>query len=132
MSSTSAASGRVEAMRIRLPIHGVRRRRWTSMGSILATLVLTGGWAWAGEPVDYSRQVKPVLKQRCYACHGALKQKAGLRLDTGASIRRGGESGPAVEPGQAGESLLIERVTETDPALRMPPEGSPLSGEQVV
>ena len=34
------------------------------------------------EAVDYSSQIKPLLKQKCYACHGGLKQKAGLRLDT--------------------------------------------------
>src|SRR5262245_9171328 len=108
-------------MGYRHPVRSVRRRR-LSLRSILVPLsLLAGGWAGAGEPIDYARQVKPLLKQRCYACHGALKQKAGLRLDTGASIRQGGESGPAVEPGLAGESLLIERVTEPDPALRMPP-----------
>ena len=83
------------------------------------------------ETVDYVRQVKPILKQRCYACHGALKQKARLRLDTAALVRRGGDGGPAIEAGQAGESLLIDRVTEADAKLRMPPEGPPLSAEQV-
>src|SRR6185503_18422789 len=41
--------------------------------------------------IDYAREIKPLLRDRCYACHGALKQKAGLRLDTGAAIRRGGK-----------------------------------------
>ena len=85
----------------------------------------------ADEPVDYTRQVKPILKGRCYACHGALKHKAGLRLDTGGSIRAGGDSGPALAAGAGDESLLIERVTEADPAERMPPEGPPLTAEQV-
>lgn len=83
------------------------------------------------EPIDYGRQVKPILKQRCYACHGALKRQANLRLDTGQAIRRGGDGGPAIEPGQGDESLLLDRVRETDAALRMPPEGAPLSAEQV-
>jgi hypothetical protein len=81
--------------------------------------------------VDYVRQVKPILKQRCYGCHGALKHKAGLRLDTASAIRRGGDGGPAIEPGQAGESLIVERVTGSDPAERMPPEGPGLTAEQV-
>ncbi len=84
------------------------------------------------ESVDYARQVKPVLKERCLACHGALKQKGGLRLDTGASIRQGGDSGPSVEPGEPSEeSLLIERVSETNLAQRMPPEGAALTAEQI-
>jgi hypothetical protein len=87
--------------------------------------------SYGAEPVDYVRQVKPILKQRCYACHGALKRKAGLRLDTAASLRRGGDGGPAIEVGRGAESLLIDRVAEEDAKLRMPPEGPPLSAEQV-
>ncbi|HZW32427.1 MAG TPA: PSD1 and planctomycete cytochrome C domain-containing protein [Isosphaeraceae bacterium] len=99
--------------------------------AFLAGGLLLAGSPAAGEPVDYLRQVKPILKQRCYACHGAMKQKAGLRLDTGTAIRRGGDSGPAIEPGHAEESLLLERVTESDPTMRMPPEGAPLTSEQI-
>ena len=94
-------------------------------------MMLAPGVAGAGEVVDYVRQVKPILKQRCYSCHGVLKQKAGLRLDTAASIRKGGDSGPAVEPASPDESELIGRVAETDSKRRMPPEGEPLSAEQV-
>ncbi len=46
-------------------------------------------------PFDYVRDVKPLLAKHCYACHGALKQKSGLRLDTVALMRKGGDSGPA-------------------------------------
>ncbi|WP_422923993.1 PSD1 and planctomycete cytochrome C domain-containing protein [Singulisphaera sp. PoT] len=97
----------------------------------LVLLALSGQSSEAAKPVDYLRQVKPVLKERCLACHGALKQKAGLRLDTGEAIRRGGDGGPAAEPGNVDESLLIERIVEKTPAQRMPPEGAPLSAEQV-
>jgi hypothetical protein len=79
---------------------------------------------------DYLRDVKPVLERRCYACHGALKQKSGLRLDTADLIRKGGESGPAIEVGQASDSLLIEALTGNG-GLRMPPEGEPLGGEEI-
>jgi len=85
----------------------------------------------AADDVDYGRDVRPILKDRCYSCHGGLKQKAKLRLDTGESIRRGGASGPAVRPGRAGDSLLIERVSSTDAESRMPPEGQPLTGRQI-
>src|SRR5262249_37898977 len=55
-------------------------------------------------------------------CHGAIRQKAGLRLDTAEFVRRGGDSGPAVVPGRSSESLLIDRVTGADGLDRMPPE----------
>jgi hypothetical protein len=76
----------------------------------------------AAPPVDYTREIKPILKARCTSCHGAIRQKGGLRLDTAEFVRRGGESGQAVEPGDSGNSLLIDRVTETDLSERMPPE----------
>ncbi|MBN9119520.1 MAG: DUF1553 domain-containing protein [Planctomycetes bacterium] len=84
----------------------------------------------AAEPVDYLRDVKPILRERCYACHGALKQKAKLRLDTVALATTGGRTGPAIEPGKAA-SLLLERVTSADDRTRMPPEGKPLPAEQI-
>ena len=77
----------------------------------------------AAEPLDYSTRVKPILAAHCYECHGALKQENGLRLDTGALARKGGESGPAVVAGQPAKSLLLERVQADDKTLRMPPEG---------
>src|SRR3954447_20664768 len=82
----------------------------------------------AAPPVDYTREVKPILAARCTSCHGAIRQKAGLRLDTAEFARRGGEGGPAVEPGQSGDSPLVERVTAAESSDRMPPEseGVPL------
>ncbi len=82
--------------------------------------------------VDYLRDVKPLLSKRCYVCHGALKQKAGLRLDTAALMRKGGDSGPAIIAGQSDESLIIEAVTGRE-GWRMPPEGegTPLSAQEI-
>ncbi len=84
------------------------------------------------EAVDYLRDVKPILGARCYSCHGALRQRSGLRLDTAALIRKGGKAGPAVVPGKSDESPLIEAV-RGDGRPRMPPEGEgePLSEKQV-
>ena len=52
----------------------------------LAAVCLQLAPAVAAEPVDYLRDIKPILRERCYACHGALKQKAKLRLDTAAGL----------------------------------------------
>ncbi len=71
----------------------------------------------------YLSTIKPLLARGCQACHGALAQEAGLRLDTAAAIQRGGDSGPAVVAGDHTQSLLISRVTDPAPATRMPPEG---------
>jgi hypothetical protein len=81
--------------------------------------------------VDYLRDIKPVLKERCYACHGSLKQNSSLRLDTAASLMRGGDSGPAVIANQSDKSLIIEAVTGDLATWRMPPEGEPLTKPQI-
>lgn len=73
-------------------------------------------------PVDYARQVKPILVARCYRCHSSLKQESGLRLDSVAAMLKGGEGGPAVLAGKSAESLLIQAVSHQND-LRMPPEG---------
>src|SRR5262249_58560439 len=90
-------------------------------------MVLVWAPVWAADPVDYVRQVKPLLKERCSACHGALKQQGKLRLDTVALIAKGGMSGPAIKSGEPAESLIIERVSDPDDDTRMPPEGKPLT-----
>ena len=71
----------------------------------------------------YQQQIRPLLAQKCAACHGALKQAAGLRLDFGRGIHKGGESGPAVVPGQPDQSLLLQKVGSSDDSIRMPPAG---------
>ena len=106
----------------------------------------TSQGATAAEPapaVDFQRDVRPILSDNCFACHGPdeATREADLRLDTrdGAFSPRPpmGRSnrprGPAVVPGDAGASLLVERINHTDPLRRMPPEVSQksLSGEQI-
>ena len=81
--------------------------------------------------VDYSRDVKVLFREHCYACHGTLKQEGGLRLDTGSLARTGGDSGAVIIPGDAGHSRLIERISATDESVRMPPEGEPLTADQI-
>ena len=83
------------------------------------------------EGVDYDRDIKPVLKAKCYSCHGALKQEAGLRVDTVELMHKGGDSGTAINPDDLLQSLILERVSAPDPDERMPPEGEPLSQEQL-
>lgn len=85
----------------------------------------------AAGAVDYLREIKPVLRERCQACHGALKQQAGLRLDTAARLLAGGKEGPVVVAGKPEESRLITRLTTTDVHERMPLEAAPLKPEQI-
>lgn len=99
----------------------------------LALVLLSAAPARPAEKTDYLREIKPILQARCYACHGALRQKAGLRLDTGELIRQGGDSGPAIVAGQSAASLLIHAVTGRNDVPHMPPrsEGEPLAEGQI-
>jgi mono/diheme cytochrome c family protein len=71
----------------------------------------------------FEKRIRPVLAENCYQCHGPDKQKAGLRLDSSAAVRKGGESGPSVIPGDVDKSLLLKAVRQTDAELKMPPKG---------
>lgn len=111
----------------------VKRPNWRRILPVLVLschqpLLLSIALAASGQAlaVDYAQDIQPLLKERCYACHGALKQKAGLRLDTVAAMKQGGDGGDATQ-------LLIERVTTTDKHDLMPPEGegSKLNADQV-
>ncbi len=84
-----------------------------------------GGSAKATAAVDYERQVKPLFARYCGECHGAERQKSGLRLDTAAAARQGGDSGAAIVAGKSGESLLIQALNGVEGIAPMPPKGKP-------
>src|SRR5258706_700977 len=78
----------------------------------------------SGPVVDYNRDIRPILSENCYACHGPdqNKRKAGLRLDIRTNAISELKSGNiAVIPGKASESKLVERITSKDDDERMPP-----------
>ncbi len=113
------------------------RRRACQQGLLLNIFWLTLLFPWLSSgthgtrAADFSQQIKPLLKQRCYACHGALKQEGRLRLDTVAFMRTGGDNGTIVEPKHPDMSILIQRLRQSDPTQRMPPEGEPLSETEI-
>src|SRR4051812_18238530 len=85
------------------------------------------GVATAAE-LHFENKVRPLLIARCLKCHGE-QAKGGLRLDSPAALKKGGDSGQAVVPGQPDKSLLIQAV-RGDGELRMPP-GRKLSPQEV-
>ncbi|MGA7411293.1 MAG: c-type cytochrome domain-containing protein, partial [Bryobacteraceae bacterium] len=76
----------------------------------------------------YTTRVQPIFQKNCYACHTA-GQAAGLRVDSREALLKGGESGPAVVPGEPKKSLLIEAVQQTG-EVRMP-KGGHLKPEEI-
>ena len=73
----------------------------------------------------FESKVRPVLVEHCFQCHSAKAKslKGGLRLDSFDAMRQGGDTGPAVVPGDVEASLLVKAVKYDDDVLRMPPKG---------
>ncbi len=85
----------------------------------------------SAEPDDeqfFETQVRPLLTERCFKCHGDDKQKGGLRLNGLRTLLTGGESGPAIVPGHPEQSLLIEAINYE--SFEMPPDGK-LSDDEI-
>jgi cytochrome c553 len=73
----------------------------------------------------FEKKVRPVLVEHCGKCHGmsGSKIKGGLRVDSRAALLRGGDTGPAIVPGQPEKSRLLEALRYRNPDLQMPPKG---------
>ncbi len=91
-------------------------------------------WQASGQPpagVEYfEKNIRPLLAEKCYVCHGAQVATSGLRLDSKAGWERGGVRGAAIVAGHPESSVLVRAVSYDDPALKMPPTGR-LSDEQI-
>lgn len=81
--------------------------------------------------VDFARDIEPILKARCYGCHGAAQRMSGLRLDERQAALAGGYSGAVLKPGDSAGSPLIHRVAGLKGLLAMPPAGPKLSAGQI-
>lgn len=80
----------------------------------------------------FASAIVPILEARCTECHGANKQKGGLRLDSPAAIQAGGHSGPVIVPGHSERSLLVELISlPPEHSDVMPSKGDPLTPAQV-
>lgn len=90
---------------------------------MLAGLVVSVAAGASDDVEAFEKEVRPILVENCQSCHGAEKQKGSLRLDARAFLIEGGDSGPAVEPGEPGESLLIQAVKGTDESVSPMPPG---------
>ncbi|MEI7698589.1 MAG: PSD1 and planctomycete cytochrome C domain-containing protein [Planctomycetia bacterium] len=85
--------------------------------------------------VQFNRDIRPILSDSCFQCHGPdeAKRQGGLRLDRSEAAFKGGESGPAIVPGNPDASEILKRIQTSDPDLKMPPaaSGKTVSPEQL-
>jgi len=105
------------------------RLSWTCLPMLLVPFVSGQAKEPSSGPVDFNRQVRPILSEHCFACHGPDEKtrKAKLRLDTKAGARG------VLAPGKPEDSELVNRISESDPSQIMPPpkKGKALKPEQI-
>jgi hypothetical protein len=78
----------------------------------------------------FEKEIRPLLAARCQKCHGQKVQESGLRLDSRAALVKGGDTGPAVVPGDPAKGLLLRAVRHQGD-LKMPPGGKQLDAAQI-
>ncbi len=83
------------------------------------------------QPVDFTRDIRPILEQHCYECHSARKTKGSLRLDIRDRALAGGMTGPLLVPRDSEQSLLVRRLLGLDHEDRMPLDEDPLPADQI-
>jgi hypothetical protein len=83
-------------------------------------------------PIDFTKQIRPILQRACVKCHGEEKQKGGYRLDVkGIALHGGDNFAPNIRPGNSAESPLIRFVAGLDPDMKMPAKGEALAPAEI-
>jgi hypothetical protein len=123
-------------MCIRWSISRLSNWSWPIWGLLLA-FVAVGARAATAEPAAeqlefFEKEVRPLLADHCYKCHGvrSKKIKGGLLLDSREGVMQGGDDGPVISPGHPQKSRLMEAINYRNSDLQMPPKGK-LSDKQI-
>ncbi|MCA9015405.1 MAG: DUF1549 domain-containing protein, partial [Planctomycetaceae bacterium] len=90
-------------------------------------LIAAGGKSFSAEPVDFGRDIAPILHRHCLSCHNDRIRRGGLSLHSAQTVTLGGESGPIIDPGDPAASSLLDLITPTDGTAEMPRDAPPLS-----
>jgi hypothetical protein len=75
--------------------------------------------------VTYAKDIRPILEESCFRCHGEERQKGDLRLDSLQAVLKGGEDGKVVLPGDSKKSFLVAAVAQLNDEIAMPPKRGP-------
>lgn len=102
-------------------------RIWVRLLFLVAAMVYSG----FAQTVDFARDIDPILRKRCFACHGSVTQMSGLRLDSREAALKGGSSGAVLTPGNSSTSKLFRLVSGSEGNKVMPPSGPRLSAQEV-
>ena len=120
MAETAQAVGRMPIMHWRSAISAGLCASLLMLALVMSAYSDDSPRSAKAEPVDYAMRIKPLLTQHCVSCHGAVKARGGLRLDTAEAALKGGKSGPVILPGKGEESALVLSVRGEGSSDRMP------------
>jgi hypothetical protein len=98
---------------------------------LLVGLLASNDLAVSAEPVDFERDVAPVLQERCLSCHNERDRRGGLSLQSAKMMKTGGESGSVIESGDVDSSYLLDLLIPTDGVAEMPKGEPALSTEEI-
>lgn len=98
--------------------------------ALVVAWLIVSSVAVADEPIDFGKQIAPLLTRNCSACHNAKKPEGGLILESFATLMKGGDSGESVVPGMAEKSELIARIIATDDSA-MPPANNAVGAKRL-
>lgn len=82
-------------------------------------------------PIEFVKDIQPILRSKCHKCHGPTREEGGLNLGMKVRALEGGDVGPAIVPGDLASSRLIHLVAGLEEKMRMPPRGESLSSEEI-
>ncbi len=92
---------------------------WAAL-TLMSSLLMPAEAISADDEVMFEKEIRPLFVQTCFKCHGGDSTSAGLRIDSLAALLAGGDSGPAIIPGDSAGSLLIQAVRRHEDVSAMP------------
>jgi len=99
---------------------------------LFALGLIAAWWFRPRSEVDFNTEIRPILNQKCMACHGGVKKNGGLSLRFRDEAMQADNSEKlSIVPGKPGQSELIRRISHSDPEIRMPAEGEGLTDAEI-
>jgi len=99
--------------------------------NLLCALVVSLSKSSIAEPIDFQRDVAPILECRCLSCHNDWDRRGGLSRQSAKAAGKGGESGKVIVPGEPESSYFLDVVIRSDGTAEMPKDESPLEAAEV-
>lgn len=99
--------------------------------ALFSLLIAAVGTSFSADPINFDRDIAPILHRHCLSCHNDRVRRGGLSLHSAQAADKGGESGPSIDPGDPTASYLLDLITPSDGTAEMPRDAPPLSENEI-